>query len=67
MTMARWVIGGVIVLYIAFGVAEALRTGIANQAGTLVSRRKAPVHFWLLMTGWSVFAAFILVGLFVWT
>lgn len=67
MTVARWVIGGVIVLYFAFGVAEALRTGVANQAGSLISRRRAPVHFWLLMTGWFVFAAFILVGLFVWT
>lgn len=63
MTIARWMVGGAITLYFVYGVADAFRTGVANQAGTLVSRRKSPFHFWALISGWSVFAALIFLGL----
>jgi hypothetical protein len=61
--MAKWLLGGAIALYFLWGVAGALRTGIANQAGTRVCRRKAPFHFWALIVGWSAVAALILVWL----
>ena len=61
--MARWIVGGAVALYFVWGIADALCKGVANQAGTPVARCRAPVHFWALITGWSAFAAFILIGL----
>jgi hypothetical protein len=57
---------GVLLLYPVYGVSLALRTGVANAGGTLISRRRRPWNFWLVVavqTGFVSLAAVMLLRL----
>ena len=63
--MTTWVRAGfamAMAAYVGWGVINAIRTGVFNAAGTHYSRRKAPLRYWALVGGWSVFIPLLLVA-----